>query len=374
MSFKFLHTADWHIGRAFGGFAPDTAAILKRARLTVVDRLAAAARGVGAGHVVVCGDVFDGPGLPDRVLAEALAKLNSHPDVRWHLLPGNHDPASMDGIWHRLARFGLPANVEPLLEGRPKALNPSVSLLPAPLQSKSSVADPTAWMDAAPSAPGVIRIGVAHGATQGFGGSSSLEGGIDARRRSSAGLDYLALGDWHGKREIADGVWYSGTPEPDQFPDNEPGFALVVELTGVGAAPRVTAVATAAHVWIKLSVRPATAIDLSLVEQVLAELGPRRGDALLELTLHGIVSLDGDADISARLAAIEPGLLHLRCRRNELVVDAGAEDLAEITDPNVAAVARQLLALRADPTEADVAAGALRRLFQLNRAAAGGAS
>ena len=43
--------------------------------------------------------------------------------------------------------------------------------------------------------------------------------------------------------EIAPRTWYSGTPEPDRFPRNDPGNVLVVTIdgggAGVGAAPRV---------------------------------------------------------------------------------------------------------------------------------------
>ena len=56
MTFRFLHTADWHIGKAFGGFPPDRAALLREARLTAISRLAAVAGEHGAGH----GDNKDG--------------------------------------------------------------------------------------------------------------------------------------------------------------------------------------------------------------------------------------------------------------------------------------------------------------------------
>ena len=49
MALTLLHTADWHIGKPFGGFEPDKAGVLGHARLTAIDRLADAARGHGAG-------------------------------------------------------------------------------------------------------------------------------------------------------------------------------------------------------------------------------------------------------------------------------------------------------------------------------------
>ena len=41
---RFLHTSDWHIGKPFGRFDAEQAAVLRRARLTAIDRLADTAR------------------------------------------------------------------------------------------------------------------------------------------------------------------------------------------------------------------------------------------------------------------------------------------------------------------------------------------
>ncbi len=49
MAFTFLHTADWQIGKRFGAFPADKAAMLRDQRLHAVDRLAAAAMVAGAG-------------------------------------------------------------------------------------------------------------------------------------------------------------------------------------------------------------------------------------------------------------------------------------------------------------------------------------
>mgnify|MGYP007106490541 CR=1 FL=1 len=40
---RFLHTADWQIGKPFGGFEPDVRAELRAERFAVVARIAALA-------------------------------------------------------------------------------------------------------------------------------------------------------------------------------------------------------------------------------------------------------------------------------------------------------------------------------------------
>ena len=371
MAFRFLHTSDLHIGRSFGGFTPEVATLLKRVRVTVIDRLATAARDHGAGDIFVCGDIFDGPGLADKILRETMARFGGHRDLTWHLLPGNHDPAQVGGLWDRVQTLGLPLNVKLLLTAAPIVLKPEVVLLPAPLTSKSSSVDPTAWMDDVARTERVVRVGIAHGSTQSFGGSAASSIGVDPRRRLSAGLDYLALGDWHGVREIADGVWYSGTPEPDQFPDNEPGHALAVEILGTGAPAKVVRVATAAHLWMKHAVTLTDASGLDPVEALIADLGPRRSETLLELSLSGIITRDADLALDDRLAVLEASLFQLRLRREQLRVDADGGGSEAISDAQLADVARQLEAMRHAATGADTAEGALRRLHQLNRKWAG---
>ena len=205
MALTFLHTSDWHIGKPFGRFDAEQAAILRRARLTAIDRLAEAARRGRALHVLVAGDVFDRPGLSDRDLRAPLAQMQAHADLAWHVIPGNHDPAVAGGIWERAVRDGLPGNVHLHLEARPVEIADRCWLLPAPLAARAMSQDPTAWMDTAATPEGALRIGLAHGSIQGFGSehSASIEIAPDRPRR--AGLSYLALGDWNGVREIGRG-------------------------------------------------------------------------------------------------------------------------------------------------------------------------
>ena len=371
MAFTFLHTADWHLGKTFGSFEPDQQIVLRRARFAAIDRLAEAAVARGIQHVVVCGDVFDAPGLADELLLAARARLAAHHALTWHLLPGNHDAAQDDGIWWRFAQLGLPKNVKLLLHPTPVEITPGLVLLPAPVSAKSVSIDPTFWMDQAATSAGTIRVGVAHGSVRAIGNENAASIPISPLRRASARLDYLALGDWHGVSEIAEGVWYSGTPEPDQFPDNEPGYALAVTITSAGASPRVERIATASHTWMKRSYAVSRANDLDVLEAEIARLGPGKSDVLLELTLAGTIALAVDADIAARLTALAPALFHLRRKLDGLRLDAGANDLTSLADPQLAHVAAHLATMRNSESNNGIAESALRRLFTFARQAEG---
>ncbi|MGL4397282.1 MAG: metallophosphoesterase family protein, partial [Hyphomicrobium sp.] len=284
MSIRFIHTADWQIAKVYPRFSSELAGELTAARLSAIPRIAAIARAEGAAHVLVAGDVFDSDRLETVVLRRALEHMRAAEDIRWLLLPGNHDPARAGGIWERIARLTSPGNVTALTEAQPFEIARGAVVLPAPLVNRNPGRDPSAWMDDAITAPGVTRIGLAHGSVVGFGSEGESAVGIAPDRAKRAGLAYLALGDWHGLTEIDGATWYSGTPEPDRFPDNEPGFVLSVALDGAAPA-RVKPIASAAFRWMKSTVAIRSIADLTPLERQLDALGDGKRQTLLRVTL-----------------------------------------------------------------------------------------
>jgi DNA repair exonuclease SbcCD nuclease subunit len=323
MSFTFLHTADWQIGKAFRSMPADVAAALADARLDAIDRLAEAATAAGARHVLVAGDVFDSLTLSPKTVRQALARIARHPNLTWHMLPGNHDAHRPGGLWERLAADDPPGNMGAHLAPGPTEIEPGVFLLPAPLTGRAASLDPTAYYDAAGTPKGVYRIGLAHGSVQGFGSSGDAAINIAPGRAASAGLDYLALGDWHGAKEINARTWYAGTPEPDRFTDNEPGHALIVRLETPGVPAAVEKVRIGRYVWQRRELELRGADDLAALEQSAA----RPGDVLLQLVLTGRVTAGDRQAIARRLARLEAELRHLDADVSALTSRAGNGDL-----------------------------------------------
>ena len=367
MAFTFIHTADWQIGKAFGRFDPEKAPVLRRARLDVIDRIAQSARHAGAAHILVAGDVFDGEALADALLAQTLARLAAHPHVTWHLLPGNHDPARPGGIWQAVQRLSVPPNVRLHLEPQAAEIAAGVYLLPAPLKAKSTSTDPTGWMDLAATPVHALRIGLAHGSIKGFGNLGEAAVPIDPARPKLAGLGFLAIGDWHGMMAIGERLWYSGTPEPDSFADNDPGYVLAVTVGSANAPPDVKPILTSQFTWADRHVTLADAAGLAPLEAELERFGPGIATCLLNLTLSGRVPLARLAAIEAKLERIKAPLFDLRLDRAGLSSVASSDDIDEITDAGLRAVAGRLRAMSEDSAAPDqhVAALALERLAAL---------
>ncbi len=365
MAIRLIHTADWQIGKPFGNFPSDLAGELAAARLDAVDTIAAAAAAAGAAHVVVAGDVFDSETLPQLTVRRALERLAAAAQVHWLLLPGNHDPARPGGLWDRVQRYGMPANVTALLDAKPFALGDDAVILPAPLRNEAPGSDPTGWMASAATAPGVSRIGLAHGSVQGFGSEGESAVTIARDRAQSAGLAYLALGDWHGMRSITPSTWYSGTPEPDRFPDNDPGYILSVVIDG-GRTVSVTPVKTAKYHWRKLDATVRAFEDVAALEAHMTGEGADRARTLVRLGLTGSLSLKDHARLSEWCDVTAARMRHLEALTSAVAVTSDQTDLDILGgDGPLADAAAELKRRAADPADplSATARLALIRLF-----------
>jgi hypothetical protein len=243
---RFLHSADWQIGKAFDSYG-ELAPVLREARLAAITSLGEAAVRLGVRHVLVAGDVYDGEQLTPLTRRQPMERMRRIDAVTFWLLPGNHDPHRPGGLWEQVLADGLAPNVRLLLEPVPVELEPGAWLLPAPLRTRNEGRDLSAWMDGAATPEGAVRIGLAHGSIRSFSQRQESSNPVDPARRTTAGLAYLGLGDWHRTLEIGPGTWYAGTPEPDRPASQETGQALLVEATASSAD--VTLLEVGRHRW-----------------------------------------------------------------------------------------------------------------------------
>jgi DNA repair exonuclease SbcCD nuclease subunit len=359
---KIIHTADWQLGKPFGRFPQEVRSALAEARLDAIDGVGAAAASSGATHILVAGDVFDNVDPGDRVVMQALSRMERVP-ATWWLMPGNHDHARAGGLWSRV-RSRAPAKVRIVDTPVPVEMEEGAWLLPAPLEHRKTVADPTAAMVDMTTPAGALRIGLAHGSVTEFGATGESSNLIPPERAKTAGLDYLALGDWHGFLTIGDRTAYSGTPEVDRFGRDEPGGCIVATARS-GDKPELKRLETGRYRWLTRRWNVETSGD---VERELMSLRGelRLSDVLLSLGLAGVATL---AERVAITSAIETGLAHelrhLDLDADGLTVRPTPEDVAQIDVQGALAAAAATLQARADGVGPDgqVAAAALERLY-----------
>jgi len=359
---KFIHSADWQLGKPFGRFNPDIRAALTEARFDAIDVLGRTAAKHGAQHVIVAGDIFDTEGPEDRTIVQAISRMDRHA-CRWWLLPGNHDFARNGGLWGRV-RQQAGDRIVILSEPEPHQIEDGIWLLPAPLIHRHNLEDPTTLFDTMETPAARLRIGVAHGSIRDFGSRGETKNQIAPDRAKLSNLDYLALGDWHGALKVDARTWYSGTPETDRFQRDEPGHALLIDLQP-DLAPTVTPIRTGRFQWL---IRDWTVNDEAAFHAECDQLltGIDAPNTLLQLTLAGITSLCERVVMLGQLENdLGHRLRHLTVRADDLLGRPRKEDLATIAVEGMLGTAAAKLSAKIDAGGPDgvIAKRALERLF-----------
>lgn len=250
---RLLHTADWHLGRAFHGED------LLSAQAAFVDFVVDAARTAEVDGVLIAGDLYD-RALPPvdavRLASEALARLAEVAPVV--AISGNHDSAARLGFGAELlARAGVHVCTDPRSASVPVPLGdgwvyavpylePDLVREPLGIEERSHAAAMSAAMalvraDAAGRSGPVVVM--AHAFVAGGMPSESerdlaVGGAANVPAFAFEGADYVALGHLHGPQVVGGGLGrYSGSPVAFSF--SEAGQAksvAVVEVTA-GALP-----------------------------------------------------------------------------------------------------------------------------------------
>lgn len=233
-------------------------------------------------------------------------------------------------------------------------------------------------MDGAVTPEGALRIGLAHGSVRNFGSTAgSTNNVIAVDRARSAGLDYLALGDWHGLSRINERTWYSGTPEPDGFDlgGEGGGHILLVDFDvtarlGEGFAPKVTPLPVGRFSWCLEETSVSSTADVEALETRLRNLCPDLSTALVRLKVEGTLDLLGRELFERRIRiGLGSAFRNLRLELDGLHLKPSAADLEGIDHVGfVRTAADRLTAMTADAANPDreLAAEALQKLYVLH--------
>lgn len=365
--FRVIHSSDLHLGKRFGNFTGDLPGRLREARHAVLSRLAEQARTHGAETILLAGDTFDTETPAAEVRRQALTEMAHHAPIRWVILPGNHDSLQATQLWELLADEA-PDNVVLAVAPTPLTLSGDAVVLPAPCTTRRPGRDLSEWMDGAATGEGAIRIGLAHGAIQSFSEDAAASEVIAPDRARRAGLDYFALGDWHGTLEVDSRTHYSGTPEQDRFKHDRSGVALLVEIAATGAPPEVTPLETASFAWRTLDLHLLVGDDpAAALAALLPEVRARR-QTLAKVVASGRAGLAARTALGQEIDRAVPDFAWLELDQSGLATECDVEDLDRIDRAGALREAADvLLAESCDASRAAgeqaIAAAALTRLY-----------
>lgn len=362
---RFLHTSDWQIGMKGGGLGQAGALVAKQ-RIETIDRLLSIAEEHGADFVLAAGDLFE----DNRVSysdVEAVARIiRDHPDVEIHAIPGNHDLPGPGSVWNRSALSGIPNLIVHLKAGPVKVRN-GVTLHPFPVFSRYSSTDPLSNLPNLAQSEG-IHIGMAHGSltTVAFGrDEEGITLPLDPAHVERAGLDYLALGHWHGTRLIdADGsrcrIAYSGTHEQTSFEEVDAGNILIVEIEEKGSIPKVEVIRSGQLTWGNEQVEFVEDANLDRLRRLLETANFN----LLRLELSGVLAESLYSEYQRLLEGARARFLDLRVRDEKLHWQTDDKAPLTLTDASLEEVLRRLQGLHTAGTAEPATVREAIRLFE----------
>jgi DNA repair exonuclease SbcCD nuclease subunit len=374
-----IHTADWHLGKTFHGYADDAEvqARLRLERLDAIDRLGDAARAANAAAVLVAGDVFHTNEVEDRLVLDALARIGRI-GVPVIAIPGNHDHAGAGSVWERRALVQHKDRLAPNLRVVTDAITGidigDLTVVASPvLQRFHQVV--LADLGDVESAPGRPRIGLVHAATLSFAEDQSGRT-LATQHGERARLDYLALGDFHRQQQV-DGLpctaWYSGALTPDNFASHGQvgeriGTCLRLHVRGDGQVD-VEPIALGGLRWLRVAraLRDELGVE-QLLQELRAHVGNDVGLVVCEIELEGsVLGYAAGERWRAASAELRPLFLSLQ-QRSEIALEPSEDEQNALAMwPGLAG--RAATELRARIAEggagAEIARFALLRLYQL---------
>lgn len=225
---KILHTADVHLGAPFKSLG-DRGHEQRMQLRTTLGRVAQLAIDERVDAMVIAGDLFDGDRPVSSLVAAARQTLRPLIDASIPLviLPGTHDFAAGSSLWRDIGEWATVLNHD----------RPTLSL-PAHGATIHALIGPTRTMAGSPFASmsrddAPIQIGIGHGSLH----IPNLVEEDDTLFRdadiAASGLNYLALGHWHGfqtRRVRETKVCYPGSPELIATDQIGSGFVALATL------------------------------------------------------------------------------------------------------------------------------------------------
>jgi exonuclease SbcD len=259
MAFRFLHTADLHLGKVFHEHS------LLEEQTFMLDQLVEVLADSSYRALVISGDVYDrsipSPGAVD-LFSGFLGKLKTRrPDLEVMILPGNHDSASRLGFGRELfAELGIhlitdPADADKPVIVRDNNRNTACAffllpfLYPGSLSVENPAGEEAPGGEAAQFPRSQARLAEEAASRLDAARQKALEAGagravlaahlfiaggmesdservfLGSAERVDAGLfssfDYVALGHLHRCQKAGKNCWYSGSPLAYSFGEAE---------------------------------------------------------------------------------------------------------------------------------------------------------
>ena len=307
-SIRFVHAADFHLGSSFSNLPADKAEIRRTELFRSFLGVISLCKQDRPDFLLIAGDLFDSPLLPEAVTREVACAFASIPETCVVIAPGNHDPYYPKSVYDLQAwpknvfvfsgAFGsiFFAEKNTRIWGgafhNPRVLEP---LIPTNFVSSEVINT---------DSPDVISLLVMHGEVCSGGGESHFYNPISLSKLARSGIDYAALGHVHERstpQKVGGVVYaYSGCPEPRGF--DELGVKGVYRGVVSKGNAQISFAPTNIRSYLPLSISVDSCdTNQAVLERILSALQDKGGPSFSKnaylLTLEGAIAGDFFIDL-----------------------------------------------------------------------------
>ena len=215
---KLIHTSDLHLDSPLTSrLSPSKARERKRELTASLRRMIDEAATIGAGGIIIAGDLFDNERVSVRTLDFIMGIIENAVGITFFYLPGNHEK-------DRLIASGVKIPENLIIFGDEWS---SYRLSDVTVSGCASIKSDT--FSSLTLNQDTLNIAVLHGE---LGEHTDAPNKIGLRELSETGIDYLALGHYHSYSETEFGCGrravYCGTPEGRGFDETgDKGYVII---------------------------------------------------------------------------------------------------------------------------------------------------
>jgi DNA repair exonuclease SbcCD nuclease subunit len=303
---KFIHTSDLQLDAPFA-FLGEVGQRHRQQLLGTFDEILHLVRRDNYQLLLISGDLFDS-NRPGQPTVDHVVNRLRDVSIPVCILPGNHDAFDSNSIYRRTV---FPPNVTIFTDRLKLKVFPELDLAVYGNAVLGVGRDVAPMANLRPSEEVQWHIAMAHGNVV-SGLVKDPDRPILESDIASCGMDYVALGDWHGFGDYSQGkvrAFYSGSPEPMAFDQRESGYVAGVSLGKEGVKVEKIRVGKVQARQLQFDVSGMTEADLQAL--VLDE---STAETMLEVTLKGLNSLGTVIDPTRMEEGLAPQAYAIRIK------------------------------------------------------------
>jgi DNA repair exonuclease SbcCD nuclease subunit len=287
--------------------------------------------------LIIAGDLFDSnrpPGSAVRFVLRELARLGDSSETYTVILPGSHDHMGDGSVFSCYSNEFAQIERVHILGAHDvrSVVIPRASLVVHGDPPRSNSSSEHRLAKLRPQADHEYNVAVAHGSVD-VVPVEPEDHPISRDELLAPGWSYFALGHWHSWREIegkgAPAV-YPGAPEVIAADQAGSGHVARISLGGEGV--EVTKVRVGARTVSSVQIDVGGAMDTDEVARRVATEHPKDVNAILSMTLTGLMPVGSGFEPEALLEVLKPDYFHVRLPRLNYEVRLSHDDLEALPE------------------------------------------